>query len=210
MHICIDGNEANVHNRVGSNVYAYEVLRHLETLTRNTNDGNWTIVLREPPIADMPPEREGWQYQVVGPKPFWTQLALPIHLYLHKNEFDLFFSPGHYAPFVCPIPTVTTVMDTAYLEFPDHFKPQDLFQLTHWTKKAVSKAKKVIAISKATKRSVIGFYKRAAKDVVVAYPGYSHQPHTFSEIEAKQFMTKHQSHTFCSSAPCSHAKMYLS
>lgn len=192
MHICIDGNEANVENRVGSNVYAYEVLRHLAMETSKASDTQWTILLRNQPLDDLPPEQPNWQYQVIGPKPFWTQLALPIHLYLNKNSFDVFFSPGHYAPFVCPIPSVTTVMDTAYLAYPEHFKKQDHFQLTYWTKKAVANARKVIAISKATKQSILTTYHKKKEDVVVAYPGYSHQPHTLSDVEAQQFAKRHQ------------------
>lgn len=171
MHICIDGNEANVKNRVGSNIYAYKVLCELEKLTFNKKKLSVTVLLRDKPLSDMPKARDGWQYQTFGPKKLWTQLALPFHLYFHRYTYDLFFSPGHYAPFVCPIPSVVAVMDTAYLDFPDHFKPQDLFQLKHWTRIAVKNSCKVIAISKATKKSVIKHYHKAPGEVVVAYPG---------------------------------------
>lgn len=190
MHICIDGNEANVKNRVGSNVYAFEVLKQLEKISRNKTDLMITVLLRNQPLKDLPNPRNGWSYQVFGPMQFWTQLALPIHLYFHKKDYDIFFSPGHYAPFVCPLPSVVTVMDTAYLDFPDHFKPTDLFQLTHWTKRAVHNAKKVIAISNSTKKSVIDHYHKDPAQIEVAYPGIEMTQKILSPAQSKSFLKK--------------------
>jgi glycosyltransferase involved in cell wall biosynthesis len=170
-NICIDGNEANIPNRVGSNVYAYQVLKQIEKITRGIENHNFTVVLRKAALNDMPQERVGWKYVCFGPKPFWTQWALPLYLYLNKNQYDVFFSPGHYAPFLCPVPSVTTIMDTAYLDFPHHFKQKDLFQLSYWTKRAVKNAQKVISISHATKLSVIKNYNKNPDSVVVAFPG---------------------------------------
>lgn len=192
MHFCIDGNEANVQNRVGSNVYAFEILKQFEENNRNNQELTFTIVLREPHLPDMPSQREGWSYQILTPKPLWTQLALPIHLFLNKNKYDAFFSPGHYAPFICPIPYATTVMDTAYLEFPDHFKPSDLFQLTHWTKMAVKGAKKIFAISLSTKKSIIKNYHKNEADVVVAYPGIGKFSKLMSPAQCNSFLKKYK------------------
>ena len=44
LQIAIDGNEANSLNRVGSNVYAFEILKSIEELTRkNTTINQETI-----------------------------------------------------------------------------------------------------------------------------------------------------------------------
>ncbi len=170
LTIAIDGNEANVLQRVGSNVYAFELLCALERLTRNRQDLRFVILLSTPRIADWPNPREGWKYQVITPKPLWTQFALPLHLFAHKEQYDLFFTPGHYAPRLCPVPYISSVMDTAYLEYPKYFKPRDLLQLKHWTAYSVKHAQKVIVISKSTKYSVIEHYKKRPEDCVVVYP----------------------------------------
>lgn len=192
MHICIDGNEANVKNRVGSNVYAFEVLKNLELITRDRSDISVTVLLRDESVSDMPNSRPGWNYQIFGPKKFWTQLALPIHLYLQKKNYDLFFSPGHYAPFVCPLKSVVTIMDTSYLDFPDHFKPRDLFQLTYWTNKSIKNASKVIAISNATKKSVARHYHKKPSEIVVAYPGVVSGQKTLSPAQTNSFFKKYK------------------
>lgn len=190
--LAIDGNEANILGRVGSNVYAYELLKHLELLTRSRSDIITTVLLARPAVSDLPPAREGWQYRVLTPKFFWTQWALPLHLFSHRSSYSLFFTPGHYAPRLCPVPYVSTVMDTAYLDFPNHFKPLDLLQLTHWTNYSVRRARKIIAISKATKYSVVSRYQKKPEDVVVAYPALTQEQPLLNPQAKRNFFAKHK------------------
>jgi glycosyltransferase involved in cell wall biosynthesis len=169
-HFAIDGNEANVAQRVGSNVYAHELLVALEAKTRDSAEHRCTILLSSPTVDDMPSPREGWTYKVVTPRPFWTQLALPIHLFLHQKEYDAFFTPGHYAPRVSSIPYISSVMDLAFLKYPKQFRKKDLAQLKEWTRYSVKHAAKVLAISEFTQKEVTKHYTRKKKDVFVAYP----------------------------------------
>lgn len=171
LSIAVDGNEANVAQRVGSNVYAFEVIRQLELQTRENPRISWTVFLSKEPVSDFPQPRDGWEYQVIGPAQFWTQWAFPRYLWLHKREFALLYTPGHYAPRLCPIPYVTSVMDLAFLEYPDQFTRKDRLQLHYWTRYSVAHAKKIITISEFSKQEVKRHYHRKDSDVVVAYPG---------------------------------------
>ena len=172
IRLAIDGNEANVANRVGSNVYAFELLRSMENLTyRRRKEFDITILLSTPPVSDWPAERPGWHYQVIQPTKLWTQWAAPLYLNRYPDQFEIFFTPGHYAPRRCPIPYVSSVMDLAFLHFPDQFKKRDLWQLTNWTKKSVTNAKKIVTISHFSKKEIIKSYDRSAEDIIVAQPG---------------------------------------
>lgn len=193
-HIAIDGNEANVSNRVGSNVYAHEILCELEKCCRIDTAVSVTVLLAEQPLSDMPTPRQGWRYQVIGPKKFWTQWALPIHLFKKQRLYDVFFTPGHYAPRICPVPYVSSVMDLAFLEVPHQFNAKDALQLTNWTAYSVKNARKVVAISEATKASVIRAYKKSAEDVVVAYPSVTVLKDKMSRSELQQFFTENNIH----------------
>jgi hypothetical protein len=173
LRIAIDGNEANIKNRVGSNVYAFEVLWALERMTRTRADIEITILVSTKPIQDLPQTRAGWNYQVIQPQPLWTQFALPIHLFVHRSRYDVFFTPGHYAPRLSSLPYVSSVMDVAYLKFPEQFQDKDVIQLKDWTGYSVRHAHKVVAISQSTKADVVKYYKRKPQDVVVAYPSIS-------------------------------------
>ncbi len=175
MRIAIDGNEANVSNRVGSNVYAYQLISALAQLTRHRPDIEVTVLLADTPQSDLPQPGPNWQYEVVGPHPLWTQLALPWHLFTHAPRYDVLFTPGHYAPRLSVVPYVSSVMDLAFLEFPTQFKRRDYIQLKHWTAYSVRHAQRVVAISQATKKDVVKQYRRRAKEVVVAYPATTSQ-----------------------------------
>jgi glycosyltransferase involved in cell wall biosynthesis len=170
VRIAIDGNEANVAQRVGSNAYAFELLSALERITQKKENFYFTILLTAKQLPDLPKARKNWQYKVITPAPFSTQFALPLHLYLNKKNYDVFFTPGHYAPRISSIPYVSSVMDLAYLYFPKQFKKKDYLQLKEWTRYSVKHAKKVIAISKFTQKDVMRNYGRKLEDVVIAYP----------------------------------------
>jgi glycosyltransferase involved in cell wall biosynthesis len=177
MNIGIDGNEANIDFRVGSGVYAYQLIRHLYELdTWN----NYIIYLKDSPLADMPPERSGWKYRVVGPKKLWTQFGLPLALYTQKEKLNVFFTPGHYAPRFCPFPTVISVLDLAFFGFPEYFKKDDLMQLKAWTKYSVQKAKHVLTISESTKKDVVKYYQYPTDNITVTYIGYDTE--TFAPV----------------------------
>lgn len=174
IKIAIDGNEANVAHPVGSNVYAQEILKALEkatqVATKDHQQIDCTVLLSGPTSSALPPARDYWRYEQVSPAGFFTQYGLPMYLFRHRREFDVFFTPGHYAPRACPIKYVSSVMDTGYLTFPDHFKKKDLLQLTNWTEYSVKHAQKIVAISQATKKDVVKHYQKDPTDIVVAYP----------------------------------------
>ncbi len=92
MNIWIDGYEANVLQRLGSSQVAFELLSHIEKIDKKNQ---YTILLPDLPLSDMPQPREGWSYKILKPKRFWTRIALPLALYSAKQKPDIFFSPTH-------------------------------------------------------------------------------------------------------------------
>jgi glycosyltransferase involved in cell wall biosynthesis len=173
MIIGIDANEANVKRKVGISEYAYQLLlefNKLKNLPMN-KDLEFRIYLKDKPSSDLPPEDKKWQYNVFGPRPLWTQIALPWNLFTHKPCPDVFFTTSHYAPRFSPIPTVVSVMDVSYLYFQDMFKKADHIQLKRWTSYSVKKAARVLTISKSSKNDIIKEYNMPEEKVVVVYPG---------------------------------------
>lgn len=175
MRIGVDANEANVTNRVGSNVYAYKILWQLY---RQGKTDNWVIYLSSQPAADLPKPRANWQYRVIKPGFFWTQWRLPLELFWRRPRPDRFLTLGHYAPRFSPVPTLICVMDLAFLKFPETFRARDLWQLTCWTRYSIKKATHVFAISRATKKDIINRYNVSSEKISVAYPGVEKLPVT--------------------------------
>lgn len=169
--IGIDGNEANVAQRVGSNVYAFELLSSLEKRVRRESSSLAVkIFLSSPLTSDWPKQTEFWQYVVTGDAPLWTVTKLPRVLQQHR-DLALFFSPGHYTPGWSPVPVVCSIMDLGYEHFPDQFKLKDLWQLKLLTRWSVRQSRHVVAISQATKRDIMKTYKVAEEKISVIYPG---------------------------------------
>lgn len=170
FHVALDGYEANAPQRVGSNIYAYEVLKALEKRSRKSKLIEFTVFIPGPISSGLPQPRPGWKYQYVQPR-LYSQWSLPINLYKQKKNFDLFFTTSHYAPRFCPIPYISSVMDLGFLEYPGFFRTVDLMKLKLWTAYSVAHAKKVLAISQFTQSQVIKQYGVYKKNTFVAYPG---------------------------------------
>ena len=177
MLIGIDGNEANIKQRVGVNVWAFEILKKLsERLPRSDKSGarnDVVVYLSKPPMEDLPEETENWRYRVIGPAKFWTRWRLPLDLYFHKPRPDVFLSLSHYAPKWSPVPRVICVMDLSFLKYPEAFKPAVLWQLVNWTRESVRNADHVITISEFNKKEIVREYKYPEEKIAVVYPGVS-------------------------------------
>lgn len=167
MLIGLDGNEANVENRVGSGIYAFELLKQFSISKKH----RFKVHLKEKPLSDLPLETINYSYKVFGPKKLWTQLALPLNL-TFGNKPQVFFSMGHYGPRFSQVPYVITVHDLSYLHFPELFNKDDLYQLTNWTRYSIEKSAHIIAVSKTTKKDIIKNYNVSESKIKVTYEGY--------------------------------------
>ncbi len=183
IHVGINAYEANVAKRVGSNKYAHELLCELERQTREDHEHigpvtkkrtvrfEWTVYLPSPALIDLPKQRPGFTYRIIPPKKLWTQWRLPFDLYFGGLRHDVFLSLGHYAPRLCPFPSVVCVLDLAFLKFPQFFLKKDVYQLKEWTKYSVKQAKQIVTISESTKADIVAEYKKSPEDITIIYPG---------------------------------------
>jgi len=169
MIIGIDGNEANVSRKVGVSVYTYELICGFKKIANK--DLQFNIYLRNNPLPDLPSENKYFRYQLVWGKFLWSQIFLPLNLFF-KRQTDVFFSPAHYVPRYYSKPLIVTIHDLSYFYYPDEFLKKDLYKLQNWTKHALLKAKKIIAVSKATKKDIVKFYKIPDDRIEVIYNGY--------------------------------------
>lgn len=167
MLIGVDGNEANVKNRVGSGQYACELLWQFSKNKKH----NFLVYLKENPLSDLPEVNANFKYIVFGPKKLWTQFALPINFTFGKKP-NVFFSPAHYGPRFSTVPYVVTIHDLSYIHFPQLFKKNDLYQLTNWSKYSIKGSKHIIVPSQSTKDDVVKNYHVQASKITATYEGY--------------------------------------
>jgi len=169
VRIGLIGYEANAPQRVGSNQYAFELLRTLHCLDRKNE---YLIFLPQSPLSDMPEERKGWTYRVVGPAKLWNFFGLPIALFKARKQLDLVFNPGHYAPLFTFNPLLISIMDLGYLRFPDQFTKRTFWKLKYWTLFSLRKAVQVFSISQFTKDDLIKTYQISEKKITITHPGH--------------------------------------
>ncbi len=172
MNIWIDGYEANVAERLGSSQVAFELLKNFERIDKR-ND--YTVLLPSPPMEDLPKERSGWRYKVLGPRILWTRIALPIAIFKNKKNIDVFYSPSHYIPWYSNVKRVVTIFDLSYLHFPKLFKKADLWKLKNWSKYSILRSDHIITISNFSKKDIMKNYKIQKDKITIAYPGYDEE-----------------------------------
>lgn len=169
MRIALIGYEANIKNRVGSNQYAFELMKAIYKLDRKNQ---YTVYLPTLPLPDLPPVRSNWQYRIVGPKKFWNLFGLPKALFQQKPKPEIVFNLGHYCPLLSPSPLVVSIMDLGYIRYPQHFTKPIYWKLKFWTALSIKRAAHIFSISESTKNDIIKFYKVSSDKITVAYPGY--------------------------------------
>lgn len=167
MIIGVDGNEANVSERVGVSVYTLNLLNYFKK--KSNKDLQFKIFLKKNP-QDLPEESNYFKYEVVHGRFLWSQIFLPLRLY-QKKDIDIFFSPAHYLPRFCPVPSIVTIHDLSYLYYPEDFLMKDLYQLKNWTEYSLKQAKKIISVSKTTKKDIIKSYGLPEDKIEVVYNG---------------------------------------
>lgn len=167
MLIGVDGNEANVKQRVGSGQYAFELLHQFAKNRKH----QFVVYVKENPLHDLPRETANFKYQVFGPQKLWTQLALPLRLTFGQKP-DIFFSMAHYGPRFSKVPYVVTIHDLSFLHYPAMFKRNDLYQLISWSKYSVKNAVHIIAVSQTTKDDIVKNYHVDPAKITVTYEGY--------------------------------------
>lgn len=163
--IGFDGSRLSVGDRTGTETYSAEILRHLAPLL----DGDTLrVYLRTRDIpSDLATERSIEPVPIPFPR-LWTHVRLSWETRRHRP--DVLFVPSHVAPALHP-PTVVTIHDLGYLHFPEDHPPAQrriLDVSTRWSARAASR---IIAISEATRRDLMGAYGMDSDKISVVHHG---------------------------------------
>ncbi len=173
MLIGIDGNEANVTQRVGVNEYSFQLLRNLKKLQeKGENKHDLIVYLKEKPGSDMPKETQNFRYKIIPGRENWIFTKLTLRLFFERPRPDVFFSPSHYVPIFAPMPRTCSIMDLGYLKFSGQFRKKDFWQLKYWSAISIFVSKAVFAISNSTKNDIVRHYSFASDKIHVTHLGY--------------------------------------
>ncbi len=168
MIIGIDASRATRGQRTGTEAYAYHLIRALIPLA--TERGHTLrLYFNTAPAPDLFPIAPHVEPAVIPLRRLWTHARLGHEL--RTRPPDVFFTPAHVIPVGVRVPSVATVHDLGYEQFPEAHPRRQLAYLRWSTRHNVRVARRVIADSRATAEDLIRLYGVAAGKIDVIYPG---------------------------------------
>jgi len=168
MKIGIDASRAFLKQRTGIEEYSYQVIKHLVEPRHCLGSTEVVLYLRKNQNIDFKlPEK--WKIKTVKFPYLWTQLGLSLELLFHP--IDVLFVPAHVVPIVHPKNTIVTMHGLEYEFFPEGYSLLERLYMRASIKMSCRWAKKIIAVSKNTKKDLMELYKVPEKKVEVIYEG---------------------------------------
>jgi len=147
------------------------------------------LYLRERP-AEGRFEEAGHAEQAVMPFPrLWTHLRLSFEMAVRPP--DVLFVPAHVLPLIHPRRSVVTVMDLGYLYYPQTHRCLSRRYLDGSTRWNARQARRLIAISGATRDDLVRRYGTDPAKVTVIYPGVDGMGRVDDEEEIRGVRARH-------------------
>ncbi len=174
MHIAINAHllaHTRSFRRAGVSNYAEALLTHLGEIDRHNHYTVYTTRgldngrLKLPPNFRVKPSL----FPTINPRVRipWEQLYAPA--LLRVNGADVFHGVLNVAPMLCPVPSLITIHDLAFLSFPQTFRPVNRAYLTWATRVSVRRAARILAVSEATKNEIVRLLGVPPEKIVVTY-----------------------------------------
>lgn len=181
MIIGVDASRAIRTQRTGTERYSLEIIRHLLRLDRALTH-EWRLYTHELPPdlfldTDAPGSQPAPPHRAVAlpARRMWTHRSLAQEVMQHPP--DVLFVPAHVLPFVWPLgrlpPAVVTIHDLGHRRFPHAHTTGQRLYLELTTRWAVYAARRLIVVSEATGRDLVGFYGAAPEKITVIYEAAS-------------------------------------
>ncbi len=173
LPIGIDASRAVLSQRTGTEHYSASLLRALSELPE-AEQRNVTLYAnltsedeaREKLGFPLPPV---WSVRAIPFRRVWTHARLSLEM-ATKSPGALFV-PSHVVPVWHPRRTFVTVHDLGYIYYPQAHTGLSRLYLDLSTRFSAHAARRVIAISRATKRDLVKHYRVPARKIKVIYHG---------------------------------------
>ncbi len=179
MIIGLDGSRAFLKYRTGIEEYSYQVIKHLrDSLPKDAEVRVYVrkkITIEKGKLAVKLPAidfsfPENWTLKGLWAPRFWTQIRLSLEMLF--CPVDALFIPAHTVPVIHPKNTTVVVHGLEYEMSPQSYSAWERWYMRTSIKYSVRAAKKIIAVSKNTKRDLENLYKVPAKKITVVYEGF--------------------------------------
>lgn len=187
------------YRNAGVSRYTYTLL---EGLSRTTGDQHYTVFINRAEAQSAsagPLTANGHLDLVPGPwstkrperRIMFEQTTLPQEL--KHRHIDVFHSPVNVLPLRLPCASVVTILDLAFLAYPQYFRPARRIYQRTFTARSARQATLIVTIAEATKRELVARFHTPEERVRVIYPAIDadYQPERDPERLAA-FRSRHQ------------------
>ncbi|MDD5039845.1 MAG: glycosyltransferase family 1 protein [Patescibacteria group bacterium] len=184
MRIGIDASRANIHQKTGTEWYAFFLIEELKKIAQPRN--HFVLYSKEPLIPPLQTMPRNFSSSVLRwpPKFLWTQIRLAGEML--RRRPDCLFIPTHTVPIVAPRNTVVTIHDVGFERYPELYSSKQIgpsnpllqtcihgttrlltagkycnteLDYHRWSVRlALKKARVIITISEFSKRELLTFY----------------------------------------------------
>lgn len=142
------------YRRAGVSQYTEQIVRHLMASLPRSDDTLTVFAGPSVPPDGYVPDGVRWVSSRLptGHAPgriLWEQSIAPV--VAARTGLDVLFCPVNVVPLACPVPSVVTVHDLAFLAYPEAFHAAKRRYLTAMTRLSVHRARRVIAVSAHTR-----------------------------------------------------------
>jgi glycosyltransferase involved in cell wall biosynthesis len=143
--------------RAGVSHYIEQVLLHLAAIDHENRYDVYTTRGLDGPALGLGANfrvRPSW-LPTINPRVRipWEQLYAP--LMLATGGADVYHGCLNVVPFACPVPSVVTIHDLAFLRFPQTFRGINRAYLDRATRISAARASRILTVSEHTRREVI-------------------------------------------------------
>src|SRR5665647_117546 len=167
MTIGIDGSRAFLKQRTGIEEYSYQVIKHLAEYLKKDKV---ILYLRCDQAVDFSLP-SNWEVKTLKFYYFWTQGGLSLEMIL--RPVDALFIPAHTVPIIHPKNTFVTIHGLEYEFCPKAYSFWARTYMRWSIKNSCKWAKKIISVSKNTKKDLIELYGVPSEKIEVVYEGYN-------------------------------------
>ncbi len=174
MKIGIDASRLAAGQRTGTENYALQLIRGLAQTAQPSQQ--LELYFNQPPRPAVLQALELDGQAEIKAMPFprlWTHARLSYELLRHPP--DRLLIPAHVLPLYHPQNSVVTIHDLGYLYFPDAHTSNARRYLDLSTRWSATRARRIIAVSQATKSDLMRHYSIPQAKITVIYHGYDRQ-----------------------------------
>ncbi|MBI3287812.1 MAG: glycosyltransferase family 4 protein [Chloroflexi bacterium] len=167
MHIGLNAQLLSLsqdYRATGISWYVYNLLGHLPA-----GQHRYTVFTAERRAAELWPQLRvrltRWPTRNPLVRIFWEQVLLPLHL--AREGVDLLHGLGFVIPLASRRPGVITIFDLGFVVHPELIKPARRIYLSTMARLSAQRARRIIAISQATKQDIVRLWGIDPQRVVV-------------------------------------------